>query len=192
RHRQRRGWLWLCLELPLVFLLVPVLLTGHVALLIARLVRRARGQAPGVADRPQRHLFWVAADLFILAATVLGCFFHETGGRLRWDPGAGFNGWAGLLLGSVAFLAVSAGREAYKLLHPQTLPVAATDRRRALLLACGGVGLLLIGALWRPVAGALSPVLLLLVATGVLAWVRSHTQSLRWVLFRVGEAQRLR
>src|SRR5262249_50763356 len=68
RQRQRRGWLWLCLELPLVFLLVPMLLAGHVALLIARLVRRARGQAPRVAERPQRLLFSFAAGQSLLAA----------------------------------------------------------------------------------------------------------------------------
>jgi hypothetical protein len=196
RQSQRRGWPWLFLELPLVFLLVPVLLLLHAGLLLAWLVRPRRR----TAGLPLYHIAWVLADGLILGAILLGARLdRDDAGRPIWSSDV-FNVWGALLLGSVVFLAVSTVRELGKVLRPRHLPLEARDSRKLLLVGClAALGCLALAAFPQlsrfgevhPWALSVLSSWMLLAATALLALVRLCTQSLRLVLLRVAEAQRL-
>ncbi len=190
RQRQRRGWPWLFVELPLVFLMVPALLVLHLLLLVVGLASHAR--RPGRFGSPAYHLTCVLSNLVISGAFFLGA------GTGRGSDG--LDVWGGLLLASVVFLAVSTGREVAKVLRGRRLSLQALDNHKLLLLACAGIFVSLGLAIFPELTpvGELGPwgrgvlsTWMLLAATGLLALVRLRTQSLRMVLFRIGEAQRL-
>jgi tetratricopeptide (TPR) repeat protein len=216
RYRRRRGGLMLFFEQPLVFLLSPVFLLLHLGVLLIQALRglqrlrwlpeRVRswaGRLP-VADA-WPHFAWVVADLFILFTVWVGWrLVQGPDGRLTWQDPSGAPGtrdfWLGIFFGSVASVTVSTGREILKLSRERKLALVARDRYVWLLAGCvTGLLLLLSAAIawadpwarWEPLTGhAIGPVLLFL-ATVMLAWVRWHTQSLKWVLLRIGEVQRL-
>jgi len=208
RKRQARSFLALLVELHLVYLLViiPVLPVLHLVFLSGRLLRWLRtSPRPGLLPgRLLGNLTWLLLDLLIPLCFLAGAGWLGSFNPLALSAEAQLpeRVWGGVFLSSVAFLAINTGREVWKL-RPRPadrddLSLLARSRRGELTWACAAIGVLLLAAFWlwfipetSPVRAILGPATLLPLTTLALAQVRTRTQSLKSVLLRICEVQRL-